>query len=162
VERAVGLISALTTCESKLSWGRSATGSHKYAGTLGGFLRLSTGQWHASTRFYRVLSVDDFPHRKIVLADLTAFLLAFIEVFGRPLVEFASVIDRGGQLVLEPSNSGISVLKLGKNIVMQKPNDLLKLLIEVPPPFAGSSSCSWQTGRGFANCIGQRTDQKGN
>jgi hypothetical protein len=53
--------------------------------------------------------VNNFPHRKIVLADLTAFLLTFIEVFGRPLVEFASVIDREGQLVLEPSNSEISV-----------------------------------------------------
>lgn len=52
------------------------------------------------------ISVDDFPYRKIVLADFTAFLLAFTEVFGRPIVDFASVIDRGGQLVLEPSDSG--------------------------------------------------------
>jgi len=71
------------------------------------------------------ISVDDFPHRRIVLADLTAFLLVFTEVFEGSNMEFASVVDNGGQLVLEPSNSGISVIRLSKNTVVENPRDLL-------------------------------------
>ena len=41
------------------------------------------------------------------------------------------MVDKGDQLVLEFSDSGISVLRLDKNIVVEKPKDLLRSLTEV-------------------------------
>jgi hypothetical protein len=49
-------------------------------------MRLTTG----------VISIDDFPHKKIVLLDLTVFLLTFTEVFKSPILEFVNVVDGDG------------------------------------------------------------------
>jgi hypothetical protein len=73
-----------------------------------------------------VISVDDFPHKKIILPDLTAFSFAFTEVFENSILEFVNVVDVEGQLILISANSGISVFKLPQNIVVEKPEDLLK------------------------------------
>lgn len=75
------------------------------------------------------VSVHDFPQKKVVLADLTAFLLTFVDVLEGSFSEYVNVIDKGDHLVWEPSESGISVLRL-RNDIVKKPKDLLKSLVE--------------------------------
>ncbi len=77
------------------------------------------------------ISVEDFPQKKVILADLTAYLLAFTPFFKTSFLEFANMVDEGGQFVLEFSKTGISVLRLDKNVVVEEPKDLLKSSTEV-------------------------------
>ena len=76
------------------------------------------------------ISVEDFPQKKVILADLTAYLLAFTPFFKTSFLEFANMVDKGGQFVLESSETGISVLRSDRNVVVEEPKDLLKSLTE--------------------------------
>lgn len=76
------------------------------------------------------ISVKDFPQKKVILADLTAYLLAFTPFFKTSFLEFANMVDKGGQFVLESSETGISVLRSDRNVVVEEPKDLLKSLTE--------------------------------
>lgn len=72
------------------------------------------------------ISVDNFPHKKIAFLDFTAFLFVFTKVFENSTLEFVSVVDIEGQLILISANSGISMFKLPQDIAVEKPEDFLK------------------------------------
>lgn len=76
------------------------------------------------------ISVEDFSQKKVILADLTAYLLAFTLFFKISFLEFANMVDKRGQFVLESSETGISVLRSDRNVVVEESKDLLKSLTE--------------------------------
>lgn len=76
------------------------------------------------------ISVENFLQKKVILADLTAYLLAFTFFFKTSFLKFANMIDKRGQFVLKFSETEISVLRSNRNVVVKESKDLLKSLTE--------------------------------
>lgn len=76
------------------------------------------------------ISVENFSQKKVILADLTAYLLAFTLFFKISFLKFANMIDKKSQFVLKFSETEISVLRSNRNVVVKESKDLLKSLTE--------------------------------